>query len=101
MGKKFRQEVSYVISELLQHTPLRNCLKFRCLTNNNINNRQQGKHRSEQEQINLKEKNHLHYLSLTQSITTMSCIDSPHRQKMMNFQWCDTDETLDRIESTV
>jgi len=103
-GKKFRQEVYNVIREIFQHTTLKKYFKFTNL-NNNINNRQQEKIFSEQERINLNKKNHLHYLSLIQSTTTMSkgsnYIDSPYKQKMTNFLWCDTDETLERIESTV
>ncbi len=106
-GKKFRQEVYQVLGEILQHTPLKKYFKFTCLTNNNISNRQQEKDQSEQQQqqINLKKKNHSHYSSLGQSTVTMSrgsnYIDSPYRPKMMNYLWCDKDETLDRIESTV
>jgi hypothetical protein len=109
-GKKFRQEVYYVIIEILQHTPLKKYFKFTCLiNNNNSNNRQQDKNLSEQQQQqknNLNKKNHSHYVSLTQLTTPTiskgsSYIDSPYKQKMMQVQWCDTDETLDRIESTV
>jgi len=108
-GKKFRQEVYNVIREIFQHTPLKKYFKFTTLNNNNnnnINNRQQEKKFSDQEQMNLNENNHLHYLSLTQLTTTTmskgsSYIDSPYKQKMTNLLSCDTDETLDRIESTV
>jgi hypothetical protein len=97
-GKKFRQEVYAVISEILQHTPLRKVFKFTSLTDNNINNRQQEKKQRQHQQS--------HYLSLAQSTpTTMSTgssyIELPPKQKLLNSHRCYTDEKLERIESTV
>ncbi|CAF1160725.1 unnamed protein product [Rotaria sordida] len=113
-GKKFRQEVYHVIREILQHTPLRNFFEFTRLTNNNINDRLQQKNlpekqqRPQQQKNNFNKQNHVHYLNLTQSAATTTTMsrgssynDSPRRQRIMNFQWCDTEESLDRIESTV
>jgi hypothetical protein len=109
-GKKFRQEVYHVLGEILQYTPFKNYIKFTCLTNNNntnLNHRPQERKLLGQELIHLDRTNHSPYLSLTQSTNTTisrinSYIDSTHKQKMMlNPLWCDTDETLERIESTV
>ncbi|CAF0835597.1 unnamed protein product [Rotaria sp. Silwood1] len=107
-GKKFRQEVCHVIREIFQHTPLRHFFKFTRLTNNDTNNERQQKKLSEKQ---LQQENHTHYLNLIQSATTTtttttmsrgsSHIDSPRRHKTMNLQWYDTEESLDRIESTV
>ncbi|CAF2850730.1 unnamed protein product [Rotaria sp. Silwood2] len=115
-GKKFRQEVCHVIREILQHTPLRHFFKFTRLTNNNINNGRPQKKLSEkqlelhqQQENHFNKQNHVHYLNLIQSAatttTTMSrgssYIDSPRRHRIINFQWYDPEESLDRIESTV
>jgi hypothetical protein len=89
-GKKFREEVYHVISEILRHTPLRNYFKFTrssIRTTNLVNRRQRhyvNKH---------------NYFSSEQSTKPAdSCID---RQKMKNILVNDVEETLDRIESTV
>jgi hypothetical protein len=106
-GKKFREEVYQVIREILQYTPLKNYMKLtRIKTNDNNNHRQEQKLLNVHRQDNVNKKTHLHYLSSTQSTTTTmsrgsSYMDSPQRQKLINFQWCDTEERLDRIESTV
>jgi hypothetical protein len=110
-GKKFRQEVYHVFGEILQYTPFRNYIKFTRLSNNNNNNtdsnhRQQEKNLSNQQLIHLNRTNHSRYLSLTQSTNTSisrisSCVESPHKKKIPNPLWCDSDETLERIESTV
>ena len=102
-GKKFRQEVYYVIKEILQYTPLRHYFKLTHSSNNDDINRQEQKNSSEQRQNHVNKKK---YLSLTQSTTTTmsrgsSYVESPRRQKLMNFQWSDTEERLDRMESTV
>jgi hypothetical protein len=86
-GKKFREEVYHVIGEILQHSPLRNYFKFTRLSPINLNNRQR--------QINNR------YILKQLTKTADSCIDSPQRQKIINRQSHNIEETLDRIESTV
>jgi hypothetical protein len=85
-GKKFRQEVYQVIGEILQYTPLKNYFKFTrppaFIRTANVTNRRR--------QFNNK-----------YTKTADSCIDSPQRQKLINRQFYDIVETLDRIESTV
>lgn len=116
-GKKFRQEVYQVFREILQYTPLKNRFK----TNHQSTNHRHCPHPQQQQQQQRKthyssseprssahrpKSNHSHYLGLTQSTTTSisrlsSYMDSPYKQKMPSPLWCDTDETLDRMESTV
>jgi len=89
-GKKFREEVYHVISEILRHTPLRNYFKFTrsSIRTTNLANRRQRHY-----------VNKYNYFSSEQSTKPAdSCID---RQKMKNILVNDVEETLDRIESTV
>lgn len=110
-GKKFRQEVYQVFREILQYTPLKHRFKINVESNNHRNfpRSQPKKPHSSSEQRSAAHRhksNHSHYLGLTQSTTTSisrlsNYMDSPYKQKMPSPLWCDTDETLDRIESTV
>ncbi len=79
-GKKFREEVYHVISEILQHTPLRNYFKFTPLSSTN-----------EIQTIDNNQKNHL-----TDSTENNADL-TQQQEKLMD----DMEETLDRIESTV
>jgi hypothetical protein len=93
-GKKFREEVYQVLSEILQHTPLRNYLKFTRLSpsttrTTNLTNRRQ--------RINNNHK----YIPKQTTKTADSRINASQRQKIINTQSLDIEETLDRIESTV
>ena len=91
-GKKFREEVYQVISEILQHTPLRNYFKFTrssTIRTTNIENRRKQIHHK-QEQTN---KNY--------SKTDESWIESTPQKNIITIRDYETEETLDRIESTV
>ncbi|UJR27250.1 hypothetical protein I4U23_008545 [Adineta vaga] len=110
-GKKFRQEVYQVISEILQQTPFRKYFKFTRPTTNSINHRRQTKTESEKQQqqqqqqhdTSIDDNQQVNYLSLTP--TTMSTgnsyIELSQKQKLISSQGGNLDEALDRIESTV
>ena len=110
-GKKFRQEVYQVFAEILQYTPFKNRFKVNSRpttnnTNTNFRPPRPRKTHSQQRFVHQHKNNHAHYLSLAQSTATSisklsSYMDSPYKQKLPSPLWCDTDETLDRIESTV
>ena len=99
-GKKFRQEVYQVISEILQHTPLRHYFKWtQCDTlSGNV-------HRQEADAGLLFNKD----FSAGEPAGKPRVISpessywraSPNRYRTNNSRWCDGEETLDRIESTV
>ncbi|CAF4117295.1 unnamed protein product [Adineta steineri] len=105
-GKKFRQEVYQVISEIFQHTPCRKYFQSTCSTTNHEDTGQQEKNDSEkqqQQQITLNKNLHSNYLTLTPTTISAgsSYIELPQKPKLKNSQWRATEETLDRIESTV
>jgi hypothetical protein len=97
-GKKFRDEVYHVIREILQHTPLKNYFKFTpsssTIRTTDISNRRKQIH-NKQQQSNKK------YILTQLSKTDDSWIESTPQKSILNIQYYDNGETLDRIESTV
>ncbi|CAF3160391.1 unnamed protein product [Rotaria sp. Silwood2] len=96
-GKKFRQEVYHVISEILQHTPLRHYFKFKCLSSTNrITNI------TNQKQLNNNNNNNNNSNNNQKSTKTAnSCTNVLERRNIINLKCHDITETLDRMESTV
>jgi hypothetical protein len=92
-GKKFREEVYHVISEIIQYTPLRNYFKF---TRSNIRTTNLT---SSRQRNYVNKHNYLSSSSKQSTKTADSCIDSS--PKRITIQLNDMEETLDRIESTV
>ncbi|CAF3602384.1 unnamed protein product [Rotaria sp. Silwood1] len=97
-GKKFREEVYQVIREILQHTPLRNYFKFKCLSTANITNRKQ---RNNNNNNNNNNTNNYTNNNQKSAKTADSCIHTSERRKIINVKYHDIKETLDRMESTV
>ena len=108
-GKKFRQEVYQVISEILRQTSFRKYFKFARSTTNGTNHRRTTKtdfekqYQQSQQAATIDDSHQENYLNITS--TTMSTgnsyIELPQKQKLINSQEGDQDEALDRMESTV
>ncbi|CAF4067253.1 unnamed protein product [Rotaria sordida] len=94
-GKKFREEVYHVISEILQHTPFRHYFKFKCLSSTNLTNQSQLNNNN-----NNNNNNNYNY-NQKSAKTIDSCTDTAERRKIINMKYHDIKETLDRMESTV
>ena len=92
-GKKFREEVYRVINEILQYVPFRNYFKFTCLSSI----------RRTTYRINRKQPiydNHNNNKKLIKKADSCS-MDLLQQQKIINMEYYNMDEILDRIESTV
>ncbi|CAF0928095.1 unnamed protein product [Adineta ricciae] len=108
-GKKFRQEVYQVISEILQQTPFRKYFKFARSTTNGTNHRRitktdlEKQYQQSQQATTIDDNHQENCLDITS--TTMSTgnsyIELSQKQKLINSQGGDQDEALDRMESTV
>ena len=102
-GKKFREEVYQVISEILQHTPLRKYFKF-TRSSSNIRLTSQIFREDRTCPSHLGNKKTSISQPSTKASAADSCFNASLRAKIINIQTPDIvviEETLDRIESTV
>jgi hypothetical protein len=89
-GRKFREEVYQVIVEIVQNTPLKHYFKTTRFTATS--------NRQEQSNISSDQVQHM-----TRTISNEKSFDNQSWQQYrgVHSHWCDDEETLDRIESTV
>ena len=87
-GKKFREEVYRVINQIHQYIPLRNYFKFTCLSSM----------RRSTYPINRRQSTHNNNNAIK---TADNCMNSVQQRKIINIEYHNIDEILDRIESTV
>lgn len=99
-GRKFREEVYQVISEILQHTPLRKYFKF---TRSSSSIRMTSQIYREERTRPPHNNNNNTSISSQSTKAADSCLNASLRAKIINIQSPDivVEETLDRIESTV